>query len=70
MNVSHNPHAGAVSATTPRGRSGGCAACIVAEHGDAPTAAPWLAGAAGVTLVLRRKAAARRQVEAPRLRPC
>jgi hypothetical protein len=49
----------AVSDNTPQGRSGGCAACMVAEHRDAPAIAPWLAGAAGVTLVLRRRAVKR-----------
>jgi hypothetical protein len=57
-----------VAASAPLGRSGGCAACVVAEHADAPSVAPWLAGVAGVTLILRRKAAKRPDIEASRLR--
>jgi mono/diheme cytochrome c family protein len=52
----------------PRGRSGGCAACVVAEHGGGSSIAPWLAGAAGVTLALRRKTATRPGNDGTRLR--
>jgi hypothetical protein len=35
-------------------RSGGCAACMVAERRAAPSAGPWLAGVVGASLLLRR----------------
>jgi hypothetical protein len=40
-------------------RSGGCAACMVAERRASPNAAPWLAGVVVVSLLLRRAAAKR-----------
>jgi MYXO-CTERM domain-containing protein len=45
-----------VAQTTPQRRSGGCAACAVADDAHAPNLGPWLAGiAAGGVLAARRR---------------